>query len=158
MAYSASRELVNAILHTPTPLPSIRQIFIQTSHHGVQQTPLRHFIKNRLPVVKYHNAQIETKVLKIRQVCPPLVRMVKLVDNDENKAIEEEFVCKDMHESDVLKRIMEFNNRPVEPTDTLKKLDEVNIIKNSRVVDRKFEARQLGQDQRAQQFIPPWKE
>ena len=59
-----SLALISAMLNTPTPLPNIRHLTCTLAQQGPHQAALRHFIRTRLPVLRYHNPQLQVVIDK----------------------------------------------------------------------------------------------
>ena len=59
-----SLALISSILNTPTPLPNIRHLTCTVAQQGPHHAALRHFIRTRLPVLRYHNPQLAVVVDK----------------------------------------------------------------------------------------------
>ena len=53
-----SLALLSSILHTPTPLPSIRSLHLTWSKVGASQSSMRHFLRLKLPIVRFHNPDL----------------------------------------------------------------------------------------------------
>jgi hypothetical protein len=56
-----SLALLSSILHTPTPLPSIRSLRLTWSKVGRSQSSMRHFLRLKLPIVRFHNPHIDVQ-------------------------------------------------------------------------------------------------
>ena len=59
-----SLALISSILNTPTPLPHIRHLTCTVSQVGPHQAALRHFIRTRLPILRFHNPQLGVQIDK----------------------------------------------------------------------------------------------
>ena len=57
-----SLALISSIVNTPTPLPHIRHLTCTVAQVGPHQAALRHFIRTRLPVLRYHNPNMGVTV------------------------------------------------------------------------------------------------
>ena len=53
-----SLALLSSILHTPTPLPSLRALRLTWSKVGASQSSMRHFLRLKLPLVQFHNPHV----------------------------------------------------------------------------------------------------
>ena len=61
-----SLALISAILNTPTPLPNIRHLTCTLAQRGPNQAALRHFVRTRLPILRYHNPHLPVTVNKVK--------------------------------------------------------------------------------------------
>jgi hypothetical protein len=50
------------IMSAPVQLPHLRELRIEFTNHGPGRTGTRYFIKNRAPIIRFHNAQVDYKV------------------------------------------------------------------------------------------------
>ena len=105
-----SLALISAILNTPTPIPNIRHLTCTLARQGPHQAALRHFIRTRLPILRYHNPQLGVVVDKQKGSKEGGVRaevVVECVDG-ERVVVDAMMTGRD---SDIFQRIVEIGQR-----------------------------------------------
>ncbi len=58
----SGQRVYQQVVSNPVMLPHLRELKVEFTNHGPGRTGTRYFIKNKAPVIRFHNAQVEYKV------------------------------------------------------------------------------------------------